>query len=422
MINSFWNFNQASHFFAMVILVTVGFTRANAQSIAQFRGINRDGQYNETKLLNQWPESGPEMLWATEGVGRGYAAPSVTKDKLFINGEIDSISHLFAFDLKGNLLWKTANGKEFFGKGYSSQFPGARSTPTVVDNLVYSCSGRGRIICCNASSGTVKWAIDMIKDLGGYEPEFGIAESLLTDAENVYCYPGGTTNNIAALNRFTGKTVWTSEAVKDTSSFCSPIFITLPARKILVTFSHHYIFGLDCKNGDLLWKYHLEGFEAEGDHCNTPVYYDGSIYHVTGDRLGKGTLKLELSKDGTSIREVWVNPQIKNIFGGFVITDNHLFTTVKGNYLKKLELTDGVVSDSVKTSTGGLIYGDRKFICYGNNGELTLINYEKDKFEIGGKIKIEKGNFQHFSHPVLADGILYIRHGNALIAYKLITK
>jgi outer membrane protein assembly factor BamB len=406
-------------FLATAIALGFDFPQGYTQNIAQFRGINRDGQYNETRLLNQWPDGGPELLWTAEGIGHGYSAPAVAKDCLFVNGEIDSTSFLFAFDLKGNLLWKTPNGKEFFGKAFSGQFPGARSTPTAVDDLVYSCSGRGRIICCDIATGSVRWTVDMIRDLGGYENEFGIAESLLTDQENVYCYPGGTTHNITVLNRFTGKTVWRSGAAQDTSSFCSPVFIDLPERKILVTTSHHYIFGLDCKSGDLLWKYKLDGFEAEGDHCNTPVYHEGSIYYVAGDRNGQGTVKLELSEDGKNIREMWINPQVKNIFGGFIITDNHLFTTVRGNYLKKLELSGGSVTDSVKTSAGGLIFGDHKFICYGNNGELSLINYENKQLVTAGKIKIEKGNLQHFAHPVLADGILYIRHGNVLIAYRI---
>jgi outer membrane protein assembly factor BamB len=395
------------------------FLEGHSQEIGQWRGINRDGQYLENGLLNQWPESGPELLWVTEGIGLGYAAPSVLKDRLYLNGEIDSISHLFAFDLKGTLLWKTPNGKEFFGKAFSGQFPGARSTPTVIGNLVYACSGRGRIICCDASTGVTQWTVDMVKDLGGYETEFGFAESLITDARNVYCYPGGTTNNVTALDRFTGKKVWASEAVQDTSSFCSPIIISKPERQILVTFSHHYLFGLDCKDGQLLWKYKLEGYEAEGDHCNSPVYYDGNIYFVAGDRAGKGAIKLELSPDGKSIREAWFNPSIKNVFGGFVVVDNHLFTTVRGNYLKKLELAGGLVSDSVKTSTGALICSDQKFICYGNNGELSLFDYKGKKFENGGKFKVQKGNLQHFSHPVLANGIMYIRHGNALMAYKI---
>lgn len=36
-----------------------------------------------------------------------------------------------------------------------------------------------------------------------------------------------------------------------------------------------------------------------------------------------------------------------------------------------------------------------------------------------GKLKIEKGSKEHFAHPVLTNGILYIRHGKALMAYKV---
>jgi hypothetical protein len=118
--------SKSLHFFIMVPFLVLGVNFGYSQSIAQFRGINRDGQYNETKLLNQWPKDEPELLWTAEGIGHGYAAPSILKDKLFVNGEIDSTSYLFAYNLNGNLLWKTPNGKEFFGKGFSSQFAGAR--------------------------------------------------------------------------------------------------------------------------------------------------------------------------------------------------------------------------------------------------------------------------------------------------------
>lgn len=30
-----------------------------------------------------------------------------------------------------------------------------------------------------------------------------------------------------------------------------------------------------------------------------------------------------------------------------------------------------------------------------------------------------KTNGPHWSHPAIADGILYIRHGNAVMAYKI---
>lgn len=387
--------------------------------ISQFRGINRDGQYNESNLLNQWPENGPELLWSAEGLGVGYAAPSVTKNGIFINGEIDSISYLFAFDLEGKFLWKTPMGKEFMGEGFSATYPGARSTPTVMDDLVYAISGMGRIICCEVSSGNPKWELDIVNGLNGYLPYFGVSESLALDEENLYCYPSGLTNNIAALNRFTGETVWTSPAMKDTASYCSPIFIELPERKVVVTMSQYYLLGLDSENGELLWSYNIDGYEAEGDHCNTPIYRDGYIYQIFGDRNSQGAVKLQLSADGSSVREVWRNDKVKNNFDGFIMHDNHLFTTVRGNYLKKLELDKGQVVDSVKLATGALIFSDNKFICYGHNGDIGLVNYVDGKFNEGGSFKLTLGEGQHFSHPVLANGVMYIRHGAVLMAYKI---
>ncbi len=70
-------------------------------------------------------------------------------------------------------------------------------------------------------------------------------------------------------------------------------------------------------------------------------------------------------------------------------------------------------------ATGSLIYADNKFICYGNNGTINLVTYNQDKLEVTGQLKVKEGTGHHFSHPVLASGIMYIRHGNALMAYQI---
>ena len=389
-----------------------------SQPVYQWRGPNRDGKYNESQLLKQWPEKGPQLLWFTEDLGAGFAAPVVTSDKLFVNGVVAGNSTLFCFGLNGKLLWKSPNGKEFTGEGYSSNFPGARPSPTVVDNLVYTSSGVGRIACFDAATGSEKWAVDMVKDLKGYQNEFGYAESFVTDDKNLYCYPGGTSTNIAALDRLTGKTVWTAKALGDTTHFCSPILVKLAGRQIYVTVSRHWIFAVDCKNGELLWKYKV-GYKYDGDHVNTPVYEAPYLYWVSGDENGNGAVKLELADDGKSIKEVWSNPQVRNSLGGFVVINGQMFVTTENKNLNVLDPATGKVTYKIKAPYGGLIYADSKFFCYGNNGDLSMFNYEKGIMVPGGTFKISKGSKEHFAHPVLANGVLYIRHGNALMAYKI---
>ena len=400
-----------------LLIIALGTTQIiQAQTIYQWRGPARDGIYNESGLLSQWPENGPQLLWFTENLGPGYAAPVVTKDKLLVLGVENGNSTLFAYDLNGKLLWKAYNGKEFTGSGYASGFPGSRSTPTVVGDLVYATSGLGRIACFNINTGKEIWAVDMQKDLKGYLNEFGYAESVVTDDDMVYCFPGGKDISVAALNRLTGETVWTSKATGDTTHFVSPMLIELPSRKIFVSVSRRSVFGVDCRNGELLWKYNI-AFKYDGDHCNTPIYDAPYIYMVTNDDNGKGTIKLELASDGKSVKEVWTNKQIKNNLGGFVVIDHKPVVTTENKYLNVLSPESGAVEERIRAPYGGIIFADNKFICYGTNGDVGLFNYNNGKLTEGGTFKITKGTKEHFSHPVVANGVLYIRHGEALMAY-----
>lgn len=390
----------------------------SAQNIYQWRGPARDGKYGETGLLSQWPDDGPELLWANENLGPGYAAPVVTNDKLLIIGVEDGNSTLFAFDLSGKLLWKAPNGKSFVGSGFSSNFPGSRSTPTVVGDMVYATSGTGRLACFNLNTGKELWAVDMVNDLKGLMNEFSYAESVVTDDNAVYCFPGGKEISVAKLDRFSGKTIWTSAATGDTTHFVSPVLVNLPSRKVFVSTSRHYVFGVDCNTGDLLWKYNI-AIRHDGDHANTPVYQAPYLYVITNDDNGKGAIKLELASDGTSVKEIWTNEDVKNDIGGYILHDHKLFVTTENKNLNVLDPETGTVIEKVRSPFGGLIFAGNKFICYGTKGDVELFNYQNSKLSSGGSFKIARGSKEHFSHPVVSNGVLYIRHGEVLMAYKI---
>lgn len=406
-------------FLSILLSIIACSQNVHSQNIAQWRGQNRDGIYPGNNLLKIWPEVGPKLLWLAEEIGNGYGSPAITDDKLFINGETDSISQVFAFNLDGKLIWKTPNGPEFFGNGFSASFPGSRSTPTVYDNLVYICSGMGRIACIEAATGKEKWTVNMVNDLGGKLNMFGYSESLLVDEKNVYCFPGGRETNIAALDKFTGKTIWTSKALGDSVSFCSPIIIHLPARSLLVTLSREYLMGLELSTGKLLWSFREDSVKREGEYCNTPIFAHGCIYGVSGVEKGTGAYKLELSPDGKTIKEVWRNTRVKNAMGGFVKIDDQLYSTSKDNKLKCVDVKSGNVTDSIGNLRGTVIYADNQLYCYSDNGNVNLIKLFGTKMEVVSKFKIGKGTKEHFSHPVISNGVLYIRHGKALMAYQI---
>ena len=177
-----------------------GNSLSEIQKVYEWRGENRSGIYNEKRLLKVWPEEGPEIVWEYEGIGNGYGSPIFTSDNMYILGEIDTVAYLFAFDLNGKLLWK-----KDFGNEWAGSYRGSRSSPTVVDGLVYVTSGFGNLFCFDRRSGEKKWSINMIHDLHGILPIFGYSESVVIDGEKVFCTPGGKDDNVVALNRFTGE-------------------------------------------------------------------------------------------------------------------------------------------------------------------------------------------------------------------------
>ena len=48
-----------------------------------------------------------------------------------------------------------------------------------------------------------------------------------------------------------------------------------------------------------------------------------------------------------------------------------------------------------------------------------MANADPSGLKIISKTKVNLGSDQHWAHPVINNGVLYVRHGNAMIAYKI---
>jgi outer membrane protein assembly factor BamB len=169
-----------------------------AQITTQWRGADRHGIYPDKNLLGSWPPEGPPLIRVYENIGNGYGSPTVTDDLLFITGETDSTAYLMAYDPEGNLLWKSG-----FGKEWVVNYEGSRCAPTVVDNLVYVTSGLGTLACFETKTGSKRWSVELLSDLHGATPLFGIAEAPLVHGNLIFSTPGGADTNVVALDRFT---------------------------------------------------------------------------------------------------------------------------------------------------------------------------------------------------------------------------
>ncbi len=405
--------------FFTLVLILLGSGIFNASAQSQWRGPNRDGIYPESGLQRKWPAEGPKMLWSFEGLGTGQGSVALSKEMVFVTGIPDTLTSegfLFAFDKMGKFQWKKSYGKDWTGI-----FPGARSTPTVVDEFVYLESGNGSVQCLKAGDGERVWSIDFFKELQCDSVQFGFSESLLIDGDVLYCTPGGKTNNMVALNRFTGKKIWGSPAFGEPATYTSPILINHNGHSLIVNLTASSIIGLDAATGEMYWRIHQ--FQDNKIHANTPVYSGGQILVSSASRKdSSGLVALKLSPDGKKAEIAWRNKEYINLMEGFIVKDGFLYGSA---YLQPkwfcIDLKTGLTKYIAKELGGGpVIFADGLFYCYAEkDGEMALAEGTPEQFRILSKFKVPLGTAQHWAHPVVADGKLYLRHNEALMVFDL---
>ena len=222
-----------------------------------------------------------------------------------------------------------------------------------------------------------------------------------------------------ALNKTNGKLVWKCAGLRDLSAYCSPRLFQRGGTRLLITLVSGGVVGIDANSGKLLWRHAYRN--RFGIHPISPVIRGDHLFTTSG--YGHGGLILKLSKDGTSVSEVWRERTFDTHHGGVVLLDKYVYGTSdkrpRGQWMcanietgKILFETRGIGKGCV-IAAGGLLYG------YGENGILALIKPSPKGLKTVSSIQIDKGSGQHWAHPSISDGRLYLRHGHTMMVYDI---
>ncbi|MCL2511919.1 MAG: PQQ-like beta-propeller repeat protein [Bacteroidales bacterium] len=388
----------------------------SAQNTIQWRGENRTGVYNEQGLLKSWSAKGPELLWHYDGLGEGHSSVAVDADKIYITGMTGDVGYLYVFDLKGQLLSKKPYGKE-----WDKNYNGTRGTVTINDGKLYIYTGNGDLICMNQDPLTIVWKKNIETDFDGSNIRWGVNESPLIIDEKVILSVGGKKHNIVALNKKDGSLIWSSSAKGDLSSYCSPLYIDNQEVSLIVTTMEKNIVGIEAATGKLLWSLKYES--QRGINPNTPVY-DGKDMVLITNGYERGSVMLRLTDGGRSVEKVWENDDIKSKHGGIVKIGNYVYAggdDRSGRFWHCVDWNTGEVKHKTDVITVGAVIadGDGMLYCYSEKGEMALVKATPEKFDLISQFPITLGTDQHWAHPVIYQGVLYVRHGDTLMAYKI---
>lgn len=410
-------------FLIAICLASYQFGISQVQS--EWRNLGRTGIYNETGLLKEWPEDGPPMLWSDNKIGTGWGSVSVTDEGIYIVGKLENDEYCSKLNLKGQLIWQRN-----FGRAWDGSYPDARSTPTIVDNKVYVISGLGDIACLDAISGKVLWTVDGYTKFDGSSTMWGVCESPLIVNNNMIYTPGGSKTTMVALDKDSGKTVWMSESLKDSTAYVSPLLVEHGGKKIITSILANYFFGVDAENGEILWKYKYYDLKWKQTHhyspiinCNTPLFDNGMIF------ISKGYNHLaalfSLNKSGTEINLIRTDSLLDVHIGGMVLHEGYLYgsnwlNNSNGNWCCINWITGEKKYETHWANKGSIILADGMLYCYEERtGNIALVEANPSGFNIISSFKVPLGSGPYWSHPVIKKGVLYIRHGDVLMAYDI---
>jgi len=384
----------------------------------QFHGPQRDNMSGDTGLLKSWPDGGPPLVWKFSECGRGYASLAIAKGMIFTTGDFGDEELVLALDLDGKLKWKTQNGKAWKGAQ-----PGARTTPTYHDDIVYQMNATGRLAAWEAATGKPVWVVELGERFSAQHNFWGYAENVIIEGDMLLCMPGGAKGRVVALDRRTGNTIWANADIPDTAGYSSPKVITHNGTRVFLTLARKSIVAVDVKTGKLLWS-HPHPSTCD-QNVTSPIYHDGCVVVSSGHKGGSRMAKI--NPDGRSATEMWFGTDLDNCHGGLQLLRGHLYGSGCRQYRKGLVCVEFATGKTVFTAPEigktSITFADGRLYCFGNDGRMMLVEVTPQQAKIISKFTppwTERP--PSISHPVVCGGRLYLRHLNTLLVYDVRAK
>ena len=416
-------------FIAMVAMMVISVMELNAQDWAQWRGQNREGIFKGTNLNLNWSEKKPALLWVFRQAGAGYSAPTVIGTTLYCQGAADGNDFAFALDTKtGNLKWKQILGELFV----QDRGDGPRGSLTVDGDKLYLVRGGGQIHCLSATDGKMLWQKDFVKDFGGkIMSQWGYSESPLIDDNLVICTPGGSQGTMVALDKNTGEVVWVCNEWTDEAGYSSPIVAEVDGIRQYIQQSGKGAAGVSAKDGKLLWRVEVEGYRTA--IIPTPIYHDNLVYITASYNSSCNAIKLIKEGDKFKTEIVYSNKNMLNHHGGVVLMNGHIYGFSEGTgwTCQNLQTGENVWStgrtgEITNFSKGAaLAVNDRLILLEEKSGLLAVAAASTDgwkefgRMEIPERTEMETRDNMVWTHPVVANGKLYLRDHDLLFCFDL---
>ncbi len=397
--------------FLLLFSLTSADTTSKLPDWSQWHGNDRTNISTETGLLKSW-DTQPPTVWSISGLGSGYSSVAIKDDRIFVQGGKAGQSTIFCLNrADGKTVWAVALG-QLLDQDRGS---GPRGTPTVDGDRVYALSENGDLACLKIKDGTLVWKKNILKDFGGDNINWHLSESPLIDGNNLIVMPGGNQACIVALDKMTGKPVWTTKELSDPAGYASCIVADVQGVRTIIGFTARACVGVRAADGKLMFR----NSSAANDtaNCTTPVFYDNKVFYTSAYGTGCALLDLKADKGVVNAKEVYFNREMQNHHGGVVLLNGYLYG-FSNAILTCMEFATGKVMWRHRSvGKGSLTYADGNLYLLSEKNVMGLATASPESYTEKGRFAIPDQGWDSWAHPVVCGGKLYIRNQSTLTCY-----
>ena len=290
--------------------------------------------------------------WRFDSQGIISTSPAVFQDRVYVGESVTDRTYVYCLhDLDGTETWRFETG-------------GTRSSPTVVNSILYIGSDDGTVYALDAMDGTEVWTFET----GAVaNPNEWVVSSPVVDNGTVYI--GSDDNNVYALDAETGDEKWRYETENIVRA--SP---AIGEEMIYIGSWDGYIYALNKSDGSEQWRFDSKGILNYGK----PAIGEDTVY-VGTDENNLHAIDLN---EGTEIGRFEAQDEIRattvsnnNVYAaGF---DTSVYAIDKNKLSSAEPSSTEVDSNGLTTTTIALLSGGGAIAAIGTF--YRVITRSKDK-------------------------------------------
>jgi outer membrane protein assembly factor BamB len=304
------------------------------------------------------------VAWRAE-IGRGHSAVAVRGDRLYATGM--RVSGSGAGKTAEEIVYclSATTGREIWRYSYRSaelDWPGPAATPVLDGDRLYTIGRQGEVYCLDAESGAVIWHRGLAEEKVIRAPESGFCSSPAVEG-NLLLLNGGASG--MALNKLTGKTVWSSGT--EAGALSTPVLFGPAGKRQALMASRSTISAVDVATGKVGWS-------QRWDSTTDPILLGDRVL-LTGGGRARASMLVQMRASAPKV--LWSGEYLGGTFQTVLAIDGHAYGFAgsgRGQTLQCVDTATGQLKWRQDLGAwGSLIAVNRHLVVAEGDGDLVVV-------------------------------------------------